>query len=77
MGCAEGQKAILAPENMPPFSDEQLAYLNALYPEACPDVTDTEREIWMAVGARRVVKRLHTDEARRQERQRKSTRTSK
>lgn len=33
-------------------------FLDKLFPNRCPKETDTEREIWIAAGAARVVKKL-------------------
>lgn len=35
-----------------------IEWLNALYPEKCPNPEDTEREVWMKAGERRVVNQL-------------------
>ena len=35
-----------------------IEWLNALYPEKCPDPKHTEREIWMKAGERRLVNTL-------------------
>lgn len=32
-----------------------LRALNRLFPDRCPNPSDTDRDIWMKVGARRVV----------------------
>jgi hypothetical protein len=42
----------------PPIDDALLKKLDEVYPESCPDPTVSEREIWMAVGARQVVRML-------------------
>lgn len=42
----------------PYFSKEQLDYLDSLYPERCPDPKWTDREIWIAVGQRKVVRTI-------------------
>ena len=42
----------------PHVSTELLEYLKATFPDRCPDKTDQEREIWMAVGAVTVVRHL-------------------
>jgi len=45
-------------ENLP-FSPETLIdELDAMYPERCPDPNLSEREIWIAVGRREVVRFL-------------------
>ena len=43
----------------PPVIDRRLIeYLEALYPDRCPDPGLSDREIWMAVGAAQVVRHL-------------------
>lgn len=44
--------------SLPGLSRELVDSLDALYPERCPDVTDSEREIWMYAGARSLVRKL-------------------
>lgn len=44
---------------MPFITDELLDYLQKLYPDKTPDPKDTDREIWMNVGAVGVVRHLH------------------
>lgn len=43
---------------LPSVSQELLDYLNTQYPERCPDPTWSERDIWMRVGERRLVRKL-------------------
>lgn len=40
------------------MSEEFLKTLNAMYPPRCPDPKDSEREIWMKAGERRLVEVL-------------------
>jgi hypothetical protein len=42
----------------PPIDEALLKQLDEVYPEACPDPTASDREIWMAVGCRQVVRML-------------------
>jgi len=35
-----------------------IEWLNSLYPERCPNPNDSEREVWMKAGERRVVNQL-------------------
>ena len=42
----------------PPISKELLDYLEATVPEKCPSITMSEREIWMYVGTRKLVRGL-------------------
>ena len=42
----------------PPIDEALLKKLDEVYPESCADPAASEREIWMAVGARQVVRML-------------------
>jgi len=42
----------------PPIDEALVKKLDEVYPESCPDPSLSEREIWMAVGARQVVRML-------------------
>jgi hypothetical protein len=42
----------------PPIDEALIKRLDDVYPEACPDPAASEREIWMAVGCRQVVRML-------------------
>ena len=42
----------------PPIDEALLKKLDEVYPEASPDPRHTDREIWMAVGTRQVVRML-------------------
>ncbi len=42
----------------PPLDEAVVKKLEELYPEKCPDVTASDREIWVYVGARSVVRML-------------------
>lgn len=42
-----------------PFIDEAIvAWLDAVYPERCPDPSMAERDIWIEVGRRMLVREL-------------------
>lgn len=43
---------------IPLLSSDLIIELDKLYPEKCPDPNATERQIWMAVGQRRLVRML-------------------
>jgi hypothetical protein len=45
-------------EKIPFASVDLIEKLDEMYPEKCPDITDSERAIWMYAGAREVVRRL-------------------
>ena len=45
---------------IPSFTAEQVEYLNAVWPEKCPEKSHTDREIWIAVGARSVVRNINS-----------------
>jgi len=42
----------------PPIDEALLKKLDEVYPERCADPNATDREIWLAVGARQVVRML-------------------
>lgn len=44
--------------NIPPISKELLESLSALYPDRCPEPTDSERDIWIKVGQVSVIRFL-------------------
>lgn len=43
----------------PPIPPELLEWLNAQYPEFCPNPDDAERIVWMKAGARQAVRHLN------------------
>lgn len=42
----------------PPVDEALVRKLEELYPEMCPEITASDREIWMYVGSRMVVRML-------------------
>jgi hypothetical protein len=51
-----------------PYIDPALVtWLERVFPNKCPKVTDTEREIWMAVGTQGVIANLRAVSAAQQE----------
>ena len=42
----------------PPIDEALIKRLDEVYPESCPDPAASEREVWMAVGCRQVVRML-------------------
>jgi len=42
----------------PPIDEALLKRLDEVYPEACPDPSASDRDIWLAVGSRQVVRML-------------------
>lgn len=48
----------MIPSDFPRISPELIKALDALYPERCPEPQWSDREIWMRVGERRVVRTL-------------------
>ena len=43
----------------PPFVDPALAdWLARCFPDRCPSEAEGERQIWIAVGAQKVIKKL-------------------
>lgn len=51
---------------LPPLSQALIDALDARFPERCADPADTDREIWMKAGERRLVNTLK-GELRKQE----------
>lgn len=45
-------------EQLPVLSVDLVDTLNKEYPECSPDPADTERELWMKAGERRLVRGL-------------------
>lgn len=41
-----------------PLSRELIQWLEKTIPERCPDIADTERQIWMYAGKRALVRSL-------------------
>lgn len=46
------------PDSFPRISKELMEALHALFPERTPELSWTDREIWVRVGERRVVRTL-------------------
>lgn len=42
----------------PYISDELIEFLDKMYPERTPETSWTDREIWVKVGERKVVRKL-------------------
>lgn len=42
----------------PPVDEALVKKLEELYPEMCPEITASDREIWVYVGSRMVVRML-------------------
>jgi hypothetical protein len=43
---------------IPLISQELIDYLDAQFPDKCPNISDSKRKIWVGVGASLVVKHL-------------------
>lgn len=41
---------------LPPLSADLVSALDELFPERCPDIHASDREIWVEVGKREVVR---------------------
>lgn len=54
-------------QHVPPIPADVIEWLDRLYPEKCADPKDTDREIWMKAGERRLVRRLKLDLKRQEE----------
>ncbi len=44
----------------PPIDEPLLRKLEELFPEKCPDINASDREIWTYVGSRSVVRMLRS-----------------
>lgn len=44
----------------PPLDEALIKKLDELIPEKCPEFADSDREIWMYVGQRQVVRLLRS-----------------
>lgn len=53
--------------NLPDDVDRLIDLLDERFPERCPDPGDSERSIWIAVGARQVVRMLRSLQQQRDE----------
>jgi hypothetical protein len=50
------------PEDRKPLASKQLIdYLERTYPDRCPEPHLTEREVWIAYGCAKVIRKLRTD----------------
>lgn len=45
----------MSPKKEPFISKEFMEWLDSAYPERCPNIMDTERQIWMYSGKRALV----------------------
>ena len=45
---------------IPAFTQEQVEYLNKLWPEKCPEESHSDRKIWTYVGSRHVVRHINS-----------------
>ena len=58
----------MADTSIPPISKALVTWLDRLFPDRCPNVNMTDRDIWMAAGAAGVVRKLaheHNEQATR------------
>lgn len=46
------------PPPVPQVTEELLKYLEVTFPDRCPSLGDSDRDIWVAVGGRKVVEHL-------------------
>ena len=47
-------------DQFPPVDEALIKRLNEMYPEKCPDIDTTDRNIWFYSGQRSVVKMLES-----------------
>lgn len=50
----------MAHDKIPAVSRELVEYLERIFPNRCPSITDTNRAIWMAVGHQDVIRKLRS-----------------
>lgn len=48
-------------QNTPPISKGLVEWLSRLFPDRCPDALMPDREVWIAAGAAKVVRKLRTE----------------
>lgn len=48
----------MSQSHTPPLDQVTIDFLDRIYPERSPDPKDSEREIWMKAGERRLVRHL-------------------
>lgn len=53
--------------DLPFIPDDLLSTLNIKYPERCPDINDSERQVWFKAGQRSVIHMLNDQKRRQQE----------
>lgn len=46
-------------QKIPSFTKDQVEYLNAIFPERCPNSKMEERDIWRYVGSRELVRHIN------------------
>lgn len=51
----------------PSITDELLAYLKAMFPDKCPELNESERQIFYKSGQRSVVQHLINKQQEQQE----------
>lgn len=45
----------------PPIDPRLVDWLASVFPDKCPNETDTDRAIWIGVGTQRVIKKLRAE----------------
>jgi len=53
--------------NLPIITDELINSLNAVFPDRCPDLSLSDREVWYRAGQRSVVDYLIEQQLRQKE----------
>lgn len=48
----------MAPERAPHVDAALVEWLSAKFPDRCPSEADSSRQVWIAVGAQKVIKHL-------------------
>lgn len=57
----------MSESKLPPLDKELVDRLNVLYPERCPSVKDSDRDIWVYAGKRELVRWINEQYRRQQE----------
>jgi hypothetical protein len=57
-----------SPPTVSPALDKAIIeWLEAVFPDRCPDPSFSDRQVWMAVGEQRVIRKLRAELEKQQE----------
>lgn len=51
----------MTPNRVPPIPREILEYLERIFPDKAPDLSDSDREVWAKAGEQRVIRKLRAE----------------